>query len=98
MKTDEFWAVKRLAVDGALALNTDAAPGTLVFDGAFYAGIDREFLGSEELLLLDTAVDNPAIDVALLTGVCHRNRLEVVIVLETGIEIALPIELVDDEV
>ena len=50
VEADELGAVEWLAVNGAFALHASAAPGTFIFNSAFHAGINGEFLGGEKLL------------------------------------------------
>ncbi len=81
-EADELGAVEGLAVDLAAALDADEAVGAVVFDGAAGAGLDRQFLGREELFAVDLAIDDPAVHEALLAGVGHGDGFEVVVVLE----------------
>ena len=98
VETDQLGAIQRLAIDGAFALHADAAPSALVSDRALAAGIDGEFLGREELLLFDAAINDPAINVAFAAGVGHGDRLEVMVILEIRIDVAGPVELIDNEI
>ncbi len=81
-----------------LPWTVDQAVGAAVFDGAFCTGLDRQFLGGEQLFAGNFAVNDPAIHVAFLLGVGDRDGLEVVIVFEIFVGVAFPIELVDEEI
>ena len=87
-----------MAVDFAGALDADKAVSALVFDGAADAGVNRQFLGGEELFAIDLAIDDPAVHEAFFAGVCHGDGFEVVVVLEVGVEVRLPVKLIHDEV
>jgi hypothetical protein len=88
--------LKGQAAHLAGALDGDEAVGSVVLDGDFDAWVDRQFLGAEEFLAGDLAVDDPAVDVSLGSGVGDRNRLEVVAVLELRVDVALPVEGFDE--
>ena len=96
VEADELRAVEDLAVDRAGALDADEAVGALVGDGALGARFDGQFLRGEVLELVDLAVDDPLVGVALaLDG---DDRLEVVVILEVRVDVLVPVELVHDEV
>ena len=96
VETDELRAVEDLAVDRARTLDADQAVGTVVGDGALGTRLDSQFLRGEVLELVDLAVDDPLVGVALaLDG---DDRLEVVVILEVRVDVLVPVELVHDEV
>src|ERR1039458_6833395 len=97
-EADELGAVEGLAVDLAAALDADEAVGAFVFDGALGAGLDGQLLGREELLAVDLAIDDPAVHEAVFAGVGDGDGFEVVVVLEAGVDVRIPVELVHDEV
>lgn len=98
VKTDEFRAVQGLAIDFADSLNADEAVCATVLDGAFDPGVDGQLFGGEQLLAFDAPVHNPLVEVTLFAGIRHWDGLKVVIVFERGVKVALPVELIDDEV
>ena len=63
-----------------------------------HAGIHGEFLGGEELLAVDLAIDDPAIDVAFAARVGDGHGFEVMVVLELRVDVLVPVELLHDEV
>ena len=65
---------------------------------AFRAGFERQLLGAEELLAIDVAIDDPLVGAAVAAGLLVDDRLQVVVLLEVGIDVLLPVELADDEV
>ena len=79
-------------------MNADEAVCAVVLDGALHAGFHGQLFGGEQLFALDASVHNPLIKVSRLTCVGDWHGLEVVIVFERGVEISLPVELIDDEV
>src|ERR1017187_940396 len=97
-EADELGAVEGLADDLAAALDADEAVGAFVLDGALDAGLDGQLLGREELLTVDLAIDDPAVHEAVLAGVGDGNGFEVVVVLEAGVDVGIPVKLVHDEV
>ena len=97
-KTNELRTVERMPVDLAHALNANEAVGAIVADGALDTGFDGELFCGEKLLLLDTSVNDPTIHIAGAACIGHGNGLEVMVVLEVGVKVAVPVQLVDDEV
>ena len=76
-----------------LELAHNVGPG-----GAFRAGFDGQFLGGEKLFAMNFAVNDPAIHKTFLASVGDRNGFQVMVVLEIGIDVGVPIELLHDEV
>ncbi|GIT31438.1 MAG: hypothetical protein Ct9H300mP1_34840 [Planctomycetaceae bacterium] len=76
-------------------LDGDPAVRPRVGDRATGAGVDGQFLGREQLPSVHGAVDDPAVDVALAGRVSDRNGLQVMVVLEVGIHVLVPVECVD---
>ena len=68
----------------AAALHGDQAVGAVVLDRRLDAGIERQFLRREQLLAVDLAVDDPAIDVAFRGGVGDGDRFEIMAILEVA--------------
>ena len=79
-----------------LPCTRDQAIGAVVFDRAFGAGLDGQFLGGEELLAVDLAIDDPAVHVALASRVGHGNGFQVMVVLEVVVGVAFPIQLLHE--
>src|SRR5215475_10980737 len=98
MEADDLRAAEWLAVHLAAALHADEAVSAVVLDGAFHAGIDRHFFGSEKLLTIDFAIDDPAVHETFLARVSHRDGFEVMVVLEVWVHVLVPVELVHNEV
>ena len=96
VEAEEFGAVEAEFVGGAFALDDDGGVGAVVFDGGGGAGVDGEFFGGEVLEVVDFAVDDPFVVVALTFF--GGDGFEVVVVFEVGVEVFFPVELVDDEV
>src|ERR1017187_997883 len=86
-EADELRAAEGLAIDFSGALDADKAVSALVFDGAANAGVNRQFLGGEELFAVDLAINDPAVHEAFFARVCHGDGFEVVVVLEAGIDV-----------
>lgn len=97
-EADEFWAVQRMTIDLADALNTDEAVRAVVSNRAFHAGLDREFFGAEELFAINFAVNNPAIDETFVLSVSDGDGFKVVIIFEFWIDVTFPIQLIDNPV
>lgn len=96
VEAEELGATEAEFVGVALALDHDGGVGAVILDGGFLAGVDRELLGGEVLEVVDLSVDDPFVMVGLVLR--GRDGLEVVIVLEIGVEILFPVDLVDDEI
>ena len=62
------------------------------------AGIDGQFPGAEELLAVDGPVDDPLVDVTFGLEPAVDDRFEVVVGLEVGVDVLLPVELLDEVV
>src|ERR1035438_728457 len=97
-EADELRTVEGLTVDLAAALDADEAVGAVVSDGALDAWLDGQLLGGEELLAVDLAIDDPAVHEAVFVSVGDGDGLEVVVVLEAGVNVGIPVKLIDDEV
>src|ERR1051325_1401689 len=97
-EADEFGAVKRMAIDLAVALNADQTIGAVVFDAAVHARLDGEFFGGEELFAGDFAIDDPAVHVSGFARVRDGDRFEVMMVFEFRVNVGGPVELVHDPV
>src|SRR5207302_3446981 len=90
--------IKRLPVDPAAALNARETVSAVVFDNAFNAGFDGQFLRAEELGAIDISIHDPTVEVTFLLGIGDRNRLQVMAIFEIGVYVGVPIELVYDEI
>ena len=97
-EADEVRAVDGQLADRAAALDDDQAVGARVLDRDRAAGLDGQLAGAEELLAVDAAVDDPLVDVARRRAARADDRLEVVVLLELGIDVLLPVELLDEVV
>ena len=63
------------------------------------ARLDGQLAGAEELLAIDRSINDPLIDVSRRPSTTGAgNRLEVVVVLELGIDVLFPVELFDQVV
>ena len=79
-------------------LDRDPAAGARILQRAFGAGLNRQFLGAEQLSPIDRAVDDPQILVAVAAAVVVADRFQVVALLEMRIDVLVPVQLADDEV
>src|SRR5439155_9587160 len=96
--TDELWTIEWMTIDPAVALHANEAIRTIISNRAFHSGVDREFLGAEELLAFNFAINNPAIHVTFLLRIGDRNRLEIMVVLELCVDIPIPIQLLHNPI
>ena len=97
-EADVVRAVDVELADRARALGDDQAVGAVVLDRDRAAGEDGQLAGAEELLAVDGAVDDPLVDVPLALAAGVDDRLQVVVGLELGVDVLLPVELVDEVV
>ena len=72
------------------------APGSL--QRAFRTRLNRQLFGTEQLLAVDGAVDDPPIFVAVTAAVVVADRFQVVALLEVRVDVLVPVELADDEI
>ena len=97
-ESDEVGAIDGQLADGAAPLDDDQAIRPRILDRGRAARLDGQLAGAEELLAVDAAVDDPLIDVARIGTTGADDRLEVVVLLELGIDVLLPVELLDEVV
>src|SRR6202034_2676678 len=90
-ETNARRAVNVQLVERAMSLSDDEAVGPRIANGAASAGTDRKFFRAKALLSADRAVDDPFVDVAFFIGAGCRYRLDVMLLLEIGIRVALPV-------
>src|ERR1035441_9054190 len=57
-----------------------------------------EFLCAELLLAVDSAVDDPLVDVSLALRVIHWNRLQIMVILEFEIEVCGKVDKISEKI
>ena len=92
------WSLQSQLTDPSLALHGDPTACCTIFEGRFCTWINRQFLRTEQLLSIDSAVYNPLIGYTCRALIGIDYGFDVVRVFEMGIDVLFPIKLPDDEV
>src|SRR6516162_7921672 len=97
-KADQLRAIQIQIVHSTAALDHDQTVSSIVPDGAFYSGLNRQLFCGKQLFPVNFTVHNPAIEITFRLRVPDRHWLEVVIGFEVWIYVRIPIQLADNEV